>query len=79
MSEEDTENWNAKFSKLTIGAPQLKMEELLRALVASQQAQAQENMALVEEQKRANHLKTEELQLQRQMAVRNVRHWARLY
>jgi hypothetical protein len=73
MSEEDTENLIAHFSKLAVGPPRNKMEEILKALVAGQQAQMQANVALLEEQKRANLLKAEELQLQKQMAVRNVR------
>uniref|UniRef100_A0AAQ4PJ37 SCAN box domain-containing protein n=1 Tax=Gasterosteus aculeatus aculeatus TaxID=481459 RepID=A0AAQ4PJ37_GASAC len=49
------------------------MEEILKTLIAGQQAQMQTNLALLEEQKKANFLKAEELQLQKQMADRNVR------
>ncbi|XP_063075477.1 uncharacterized protein LOC134465637 [Engraulis encrasicolus] len=49
------------------------MEAILKALVESQQVQIQTSAALLEEQRRANKLKTEELQLQKQMATRNAR------
>lgn len=73
MSEADTENLITQFSRLIVGPAPNKMEEILKALVASKQAQTQANMALLEEQKRANLMKMEELQLQKQMAVRNAR------
>ena len=71
MSEEDPDNLILKFSQLALGPPN-PMEAILRALVAAQQAQMQVSSALVEEQKKANLLKEEDLQLQRQMAARNV-------
>ena len=68
MSEEDPDNLILKFSQLALGPPN-PMEAILRALVAAQQAQMQVSSALVEEQKKANLLKEEDLQLQRLMAA----------
>ncbi|XP_063070441.1 uncharacterized protein LOC134461440 [Engraulis encrasicolus] len=48
------------------------MEEFLKALLAGQQAQAQASAALLEEQRKANQLKAEELQLQKKMAAHSV-------
>ena len=48
------------------------MEDLLKTLVASQQAQYQTHLALLEEQKKANMLKAEEILLQKQLAARDV-------
>ncbi|XP_077948925.1 uncharacterized protein LOC144382966 isoform X6 [Gasterosteus aculeatus] len=73
MSEEDTERLIQHFSRLTVGPSLDKMEEILKTLIAGQQAQMQTNLALLEEQKKANLLRAEELQLQKQMADRNVR------
>uniref|UniRef100_A0AAQ4S4F2 SCAN box domain-containing protein n=1 Tax=Gasterosteus aculeatus aculeatus TaxID=481459 RepID=A0AAQ4S4F2_GASAC len=50
-----------------------KMEDILKILIAGQQAQMKINVSLLEEQKKVNLLKAEELQLQKQMADRNVR------
>ncbi|XP_063060131.1 uncharacterized protein LOC134453222 [Engraulis encrasicolus] len=48
------------------------MEDILRAIIAGQQAQIQASAALLEEQKKANILKAEEIKLQKQMANCNM-------
>lgn len=70
MSEEDTERLIRHFSRLTVGPP---LNKILKTLIAGQQAQMQTNLALLEEQKKANLLKVEELQVQKHMADQHVR------
>ena len=62
IDSEAIEELTELFAELNTNEPQTQMEELLRAIVATQKAQQETNAALVKQQERANDLKEKELQ-----------------